>query len=136
MPTIVIIDQMHPSIIPSLELLGYKVDYRPEITRAQLTRVIGNYQGLIVRSKTTIDQELLDSAQGLQFVGRAGAGVDNLAEDLIRDRGIHIINAPEGNRDSLGEHLTGMLLSLLHRIDEAGNSIRAGQWDREAFRGV
>ena len=135
MSTIVIIDRMHPSIIPSLESLGYKVDYRPDITRPELKRIIGNYQGLIVRSKTTIDQELLDSAQGLQFVGRAGAGVDNLAEDIIRDRGIHIVNAPEGNRNSLGEHLTGMLLSLLHRINEAGNSIRAGQWDREAFRG-
>jgi D-3-phosphoglycerate dehydrogenase len=136
MSAIVIIDQMHPSIIPQLESLEYHIDYQPEINRQQLERIIGKYQGLIVRSKTVIDRDLLEKTTKLQFVARAGAGVDNLEEDAIRQRGIHIINAPEGNRDTLGEHVVGMLLNMLHRISEASNSVRMGHWDREGFRGT
>jgi len=127
---------MHPSIVSQLEALGYHIDYRPEINREQLERSIGNYQGLIVRSKTVIDRALLEETTELQFVARAGAGVDNLEEDAIRQRGIHIINAPEGNRDTLAEHMVGMLLCLLHGIFEASNSVRMGHWDREGFRGT
>lgn len=126
---------MHPSIIPGLESLGFLVDYQPQIERNQLLEVIHNYQGLIVRSKTNIDGQLLQHAGKLRFVARAGAGVDNLDERLIRKKGIHIINAPEGNRDSLAEQVIGMLLSLLHRITQSHESIRQGNWDREAFRG-
>jgi len=136
MSAIIIIDHMHPSIVAQLESLGYHVDYQPEINRQQLEGSIGNYQGLIVRSKTIIDRALLEETTKLQFVARAGAGVDNLEEDIIRQRGIHIVNAPEGNRDALGEHMVGMLLNILHRIFEAGNSVRMGKWDREGFRGT
>jgi D-3-phosphoglycerate dehydrogenase len=127
---------MHPSIVSQLESLGYNIDYQPEIKRQQLERRIGKYQGLIVRSKTVIDRALLEKTTELQFVARAGAGVDNLEEDAIRERGIHIINAPEGNRDALGEHMVGMLLSILARISEASSSVRTGHWDREGFRGT
>lgn len=127
---------MHPSIVSQLESLGYHVDYQPEINRQQLEGKICNYQGLIVRSKTVIDRALLEETTELQFVARAGAGVDNLEEDIIRQRGIHIVNAPEGNRDTLGEHMVGMLLNILHGIFEAGNSVRMGKWDREGFRGT
>ena len=127
---------MHPSIIPQLKLLGYKVDYEPEITREQLKGIIKNYHGLIVRSKTIIDQALLEGASLLQFVARAGAGVDNLDEGYIRKRGVQIINAPEGNRDSLGEHVIGLLLNLMHKISSANHSIKMNMWDREAFRGT
>ena len=127
---------MHPSIVSQLESLGYNIDYQPEIKRQQLERRIGKYQGLIVRSKTVIDRALLEKTTELQFVARAGAGVDNLEEDAIRERGIHIINAPEGNRDALGEHMVGMLLSILARISEASSSVRMGHWDREGFRGT
>ena len=136
MSNIIIIDQMHPSIVSQLESLGYNIDYQPEINRQQLERRIGKYQGLIIRSKTVIDRGLLEKTTELQFVARAGAGVDNLEEDAIRERGIHIINAPEGNRDALGEHMVGMLLSILARISEASSSVRMGHWDREGFRGT
>ena len=136
MPVIIIIDEMHPGIIPQLESLGYQVDYQPEITRQQLKAKLQNYQGLILRSKTEIDRELLQLATNLQFVARAGAGVDNLDHSELAARGLHIINAPEGNRDSLGEHMVGMLLSLLHRISRADTAIRTGIWDRERFRGT
>ena len=127
---------MHPSIIPQLESLGYQVEYQPEIDRATLLEKIDRYFGLIVRSKTIIDGRLLRNAQRLRFVARAGAGVDNLDESVIKDRGIHMINAPEGNRDSLGEHVVGMLLNLLHNISTSNQAIRQGHWDREGFRGT
>ncbi len=127
---------MHPSIIPQLESLGYSVDYQPDISRKHLATIIHKYQGLIVRSKTSIDGPLLETANRLQFVARAGAGVDNLDERLLMKRKIQIINAPEGNRDSLAEHVMGMLLSMLHRIKESDDAIRKGIWDREAFRGT
>jgi len=136
MEKIIIIDEMHPGIIPQLESLGFHVDYQPQIDRAVLLEKIDGYYGLIVRSKTVIDSSLLDSAQSLRFVARAGAGVDNLDESAIRNRNIQIINAPEGNRDALAEHVVGMLLNLLHHISAANEAMRYGQWDREAFRGM
>ena len=135
MPSIIIIDQMHPSLIPGLESLGFEVSYQPEITRGQLWQIISKFQGLIVRSKTSIDHELISQASNLKFVARAGAGVDNLDESTLRLRGIHILNAPEGNRDSLAEHLMGMLLSTLHQIHRSHQALSNGRWDREAFRG-
>lgn len=131
----IIIDKMHPGIITQLESLGYKADYEPEIDRDQLMAVIHNYQGLILRSKTTIDQALIERADSLQFVARAGAGLDNLHMDLLLEKGIQVINAPEGNRDSLGEHTVGMLLNLLHKLLPADRSVRSGNWFREAYRG-
>lgn len=127
---------MHPDIVPLLESLGYRVDYQPSIQREQLKHRINKYQGIIVRSKTTIDKNLLESAGNLQFVARAGAGVDNIDENALVEQGIHIVNAPEGNRDSLGEHVVGMLLNMLHRIGPADTAIREGQWDREGWRGI
>jgi D-3-phosphoglycerate dehydrogenase len=133
--SIIIIDTLHHSIVPQLESMGYNVDYQPDIDRELLIKIIHQYQGLILRSKTKIDGPLLKLAGKLQFVARAGAGVDNLDERLIRENGIRIINAPEGNRDSLAEHVMGMLLSLLHRISESDTAVRQGVWDREAARG-
>ena len=123
-------------MLAGLGSLGYSVDYQPRITREQLASIIHKYQGLIVRSKTNIDSELLKNANSLRFVARAGAGVDNLDEKLIKEKGIHILNAPEGNRDSLAEQVTGMLLALLHNISVSHESMRQGIWDREAFRGT
>jgi len=134
MASVIIIDEMHPSIVDQLSA-DYQVDYRPDIQRDELLDILAAYQGLIVRSKTVIDHELLERASSLQFVARAGAGVDNLDEKAIEARGIRIINAPEGNRDSLGEHMVGMLLNLLHRINAAHQAVVGGTWDREAFRG-
>ncbi len=136
MSSIIIIDKMHPSIVPGLERLGYQVDYRPDITRGQLLMEIRSYLGLVVRSKTVIDEELLDAAVNLRFVARAGAGVDNLDQEALNRRDITIVNAPEGNRDSLAEQVTGMLLNMLHRISAAHDAMRNGIWDREGFRGT
>ncbi|MGB3586477.1 MAG: NAD(P)-dependent oxidoreductase [Tunicatimonas sp.] len=131
-----IVDKMHESIVPLLKDIGYKADYHPQITRQEVLNIVGSYEGIIVRSKLKIDQEFIDLAHQLQFVGRAGAGLDQLDEVALRARNIHILNAPEGNRDALGEHAIGMLLNLLNHINRADQQVRKGIWDREGNRGI
>ncbi|WMN11715.1 NAD(P)-dependent oxidoreductase [Marivirga salinae] len=133
---ILVIDEMHESITPLLNELNLEVDYMPKINREEIISIIGDYEGLIVRSKTYIDAELLQNTNKLKFVARAGAGVDNVEVNELEKRNIHLINAPEGNRDALAEHTMGMLLSLFNKINLADQEVRNGKWDREGNRGV
>lgn len=132
---ILIIDEMHPSIIPLLEDAGYHVEYQPKIQRAAILELIPQYHGLIIRSKTPMDRPLLERATNLQFIGRAGAGLDQIDLDYLAERGIQLHNAPEGNRDAVGEHAIGALLSLFNHIKKADLEVRKGIWDREGNRG-
>jgi len=135
MKTCLIIDLMHESIIPMLAEIGWQADYRPDIRRDEIMRIIHQYQGLIVRSKTEIDREIIDRAGQLRWIGRAGAGLDQLDVAALDEKGIRIVNAPEGNRDALGEHAITILLTLLNKVHIADREIRRGVWDREAMRG-
>ena len=132
---ILIVDHMHESIIEMLGDSGFRPDYRPEITRTEILNIIDQYAGIVVRSKTRIDKELVSKATNLQFVARAGAGIDNVDYQEISSRNIKLVNAPEGNRDALGEHTVGMLLTLLHKINIANREVKQGIWNREGNRG-
>ena len=132
---ILIVDDLHPAFKNRAGELGYQVDDRPEITRAETLAVISEYTGIAVRTKFRIDQELIDAAPGLKFVARAGAGLDNIDEAYAKIKGIALVNAPEGNRDALGEHAVSLLLSLLNNLRKADIEIRNGIWDREGNRG-
>lgn len=132
---VLLIDEMHLSILGLLEKEGFQVTYSPEITRAQLLEQIGNYEGLIIRSKTPMDRELLEKATRLQFIGRAGAGLDQLDLDYLKKRGVHLFHAAKGNRDAVAEHTLGGILALFNHLVEADQQIRKGVWDREGNRG-
>ncbi len=132
---ILIIDEMHLSIIPLLEGMGYEVDYRPEIQRPEIMELIAQYQGLIIRSKTPMDRLLLEKASNLRFICRAGAGLDQIDLDYLSEKRIQLYNAPEGNRDAVGEHAIGGLLALFNHINKADQEVRKGIWDREGNRG-
>lgn len=132
---ILIIDEMHPSIIPLLEKEGFRVDYRPDILRSEIEEVIHGYHGLLIRSKTTMDRSLLEKASQLQFIGRAGAGLDKIDLDYLEERGISLYNAPEGNRDAVAEHAIGMLLALFNHLPRADRQVRQKIWNREQNRG-
>jgi len=136
MKTCLIIDLMHESITPLLKEISWEADYRPDITRAEIINIISRYEGLIVRSKTSIDREIIDRAEKLRWIGRAGAGLDQLDVEALEQRGIQVVNAPEGNRDALGEHALAILLTLLNKVHIADRDIRRGIWDREAMRGT
>ncbi|MFN6945573.1 MAG: 2-hydroxyacid dehydrogenase [Cytophagaceae bacterium] len=132
---ILIVDDMHSSILPMLEELGLEADYRPDIGRADILACIERYDGLIVRSKTKVDSELLNKASALKLIARAGAGLDQISVEEAIERKIHLINASEGNRDALGEHALGILLTLMNKIQIADRQVRQGVWDREGNRG-
>jgi D-3-phosphoglycerate dehydrogenase / 2-oxoglutarate reductase len=133
---ILIVDEMHPGILPGLEAIHCVADYLPGIRREEIIEKIGDYTGIIIRSKTALDREILERAVCLRFIARAGAGVEKIDEEICRTRDIRILNAPEGNRDALGEHAVGMLLALLNKMHSADLQIREGIWDREGNRGV
>ncbi|SDJ77108.1 D-3-phosphoglycerate dehydrogenase [Catalinimonas alkaloidigena] len=130
-----IIDQMHESIVPLLRNLGIEADYQPDYQRADLLASLPAYEGLIVRSKTRIDEEVLQHAEKLRFIGRAGAGLDLIDEPAVARRGIALAHAAEGNRDAVGEHTLAMLLTLMNRIAWADREVRAFAWHRERNRG-
>lgn len=132
---ILIVDDLHPVFKARAEQLGYEVDDLPKITRAETLAAISGYDGIAVRTKFKIDRELMEAAPGLKFVARAGAGLDNIDEAYAKERNIQLINAPEGNRDALGEHAVGLLLSLINNLRKSDIEIRNGIWDREGNRG-
>jgi D-3-phosphoglycerate dehydrogenase / 2-oxoglutarate reductase len=135
MMKILIIDEMHLSILDMLEREGFQVTYSPKITRAEIIDQVSEYEGLIIRSKTPMDRELLEKATRLKFIGRAGAGLDQIDLDYLADRGVKLFHAAKGNRDAVAEHAVGGLLALLNHIPKADQEVRKGIWDREGNRG-
>lgn len=130
-----IVDYMHESIEQDLLDIGVQSDYQPTITREEILNIISDYEGLIVRSKVKVDEDLVAHADKLLFVGRAGAGIDNLDEEILAEKNIAIFNAPEGNRNAVGEQCLGMLLSLMNNVVKADKEVRNLEWDREGNRG-
>ena len=130
-----IVDELHDNIHSLLQGVGIEYTYEPTITRKEIIRILPNYEGLSIRRKTRVDQELISTAN-LKYIARAGAGVDNLDEDFLIANGIEILNAPEGNRDSVGEHTIGLILNLLHNLHQANDEVREKQWHREPNRGL
>jgi len=117
------------------QTLGYSCDYRPTIKPDEALQILGDYAGLVVRSKLNMNKQFLDAGKCLRFICRAGAGIDHIDEAYAAEKGITLINAPEGNMDAVGEHAVGMLLSLMNNFAIADAQIRAGNWLREANRG-
>ena len=129
-----IVDRLHESIHTLLEQRGIYFDYKPDITREEIKNILSAYDGLIIRTKTRVDADLLKGSK-LKYIARAGAGIDNIDEAFINAQGIAIMNAPEGNRDSVGEHTIGLILSLLHNLHKGNDEVRDGIWAREENRG-
>ena len=132
---ILIADYLHPVFKEEVEKLGFECHDMPMISREETLKIIRDYTGIAIRTKFLIDREVIDAGNNLKFIARAGAGMDNIDEEYAVSKGIHCINAPEGNRDAVGEHVIGMLLSLLNKVRNGDQQIRNGVWDREANRG-
>ncbi|MDH5397292.1 MAG: NAD(P)-binding domain-containing protein [Cyclobacteriaceae bacterium] len=130
-----IVDKMEPSLLEGLAGCGITPVYLPDLDRQGIIDKIKDVEGLIIRSKTRVDKEVIDVARSLRFVARAGAGTDNIDDRELAARNIALLNAAEANRDALGEHTIGLILALLNNIVRANNQIKEGQWLREANRG-
>lgn len=132
---ILIVDDLHEIILEKFQDAGISYDYQPTITRAETEMIIHNYTGLIIRSKFQVDREFIDLASNLKLIGRSGAGMDNIDEGYATSKNIILLSANEGNCDAVGEHMIGMLLSLMNNLNRSNREIRNGQWLREKNRG-
>lgn len=132
---ILIVDDIHEVLLHRLGQAGVSYDYQPHITRLEAEKIIGNYEGLVIRSKFQVDRDFLALASNLQLIGRAGAGMDNIDAACAQEKGITLISANEGNRDAVAEHMIGMLLNLMNNMQRADQQIRSGLWLREENRG-
>ena len=113
-----------------------ELDARPDIEPAELKSVIGDYDAVIVRSRTTLTAEILESAGRLKVIGRAGVGVDNIDVDFATRRGIIVLNAPGGNVMSVAEHTLALILAMVRTIPQADASLARGEWKRSKFKGI
>ncbi len=132
---ILFIDTAHPELTSLLENSGFICNYYDEYNREDYKRIANKYIGIIVRSKVKLDKDFLKHCTNLRFIGRVGAGMENIDVEYARRMNIECLNAPEGNRDAVGEHALGMLLSLFNRLLIADTEVRKGIWIREDNRG-
>ncbi len=130
------LDTNHPLLIEQFEQLGFQNDEDYTSKKGDIEKIVNAYDGLIIRSRFTIDSSFLDKASNLKFIGRVGAGLENIDEDYAKKKGIFLVAAPEGNRNAVGEHALGMLLSLFNKLNKADQEVRHGKWDREGNRGI
>lgn len=130
------IDNNHQLLIEQLNDLGFTNDEDYKSSKSEIEAKISNYDGIIIRSRFSIDKTFLDAAKCLKFIGRVGAGLENIDCDYASAKGVTLFNAPEGNRNAVGEHSLAMLLSLFNKLNKADKEVRQGKWLREANRGL
>ena len=132
---ILLIDTLHSSFKSSLEQQGFVCDEGYSLSKDEVLSIIEKYNGVAIRSRFKIDADFLSKASHLNFIARAGAGMENIDEKAASKYGIQLLNAPEGNRDAVGEHAIGMLLALTNHLLRVDNEVRKGIWKREENRG-
>ena len=134
---ILVTEDIHQIYFDELASANILVDDRSNInSRDDLKALLPLYDGMLVRSKFFVDEELIAGAKNLKLIARAGAGMDNIDEIYCQENNITLINAPEGNRDAVAEHVIGMLLNLMRHISKSNAEIKNGIWLREENRGI
>ncbi len=136
MPKVLISDKLSPAAIEIFRTRGIEVDVKTGLSPAELRAIIGEYDGLAIRSATKVTKELLDAAPRLKVVGRAGIGVDNVDVKSATARGVVVMNTPYGNAITTAEHAIAMMFALARQIPEASASTKAGKWEKNRFMGV
>ncbi|HNP48238.1 MAG TPA: 2-hydroxyacid dehydrogenase [Bacteroidia bacterium] len=132
---ILFIDTVHPYLWNSLQEAGHECVEGYTLSRDELMQQVSFYDGLVIRSRIQLDKEILSAAHRLRFIARAGAGMESIDVECAQSKNIACLNSPEGNRDAVGEHAVGMLLSLMNNLNKADREVRNGSWEREGNRG-
>ena len=132
---IAILDKVHPLIEEDFCKQGWQCVNLFEVSRDELKKTIHLYHGIILRSRIKMDEDFLKEATSLKFIGRPGAGLENVDLDYCASKDIQVFRSPEGNRDALAEHTIGMILSLFNNLKRADTEVRKGVWLREENRG-
>jgi D-3-phosphoglycerate dehydrogenase len=129
------IDSNHPLLWEQLVATGFQNEVDFTSSKDAIEAKIQNYHGIVIRSRFKIDKNFIDKATNLQFIARVGAGLESIDCEYATTKGIQLIAAPEGNRNAVGEHALGMLLSLFNNLNKADKEVKKGQWNRESNRG-
>lgn len=130
------LDTNHPLLLEQFAQLGFENHEDYLSSKEEVEKKIHLYDGVIIRSRFTLDQQFLDKATNLKFIGRLGAGLENIDAQYAKQKDVFLASAPEGNRNAVGEHTLGMLLSLMNKMTKANREVKKGKWDREGNRGV
>ncbi len=133
---VLFIDIVHPILEERLTKAGYTCIDATEFSQKECETAITDASGIVIRSRFRMDASFLSHAKQLKFIARSGAGMENIDEDYCQKNNITLYNAPEGNRNAVGEHALGMLLSLFNRLHLANSEVKNGKWDREGNRGI
>ena len=138
MPKVLISDALSPAAVQIFKDRGIEVDFQPALgkDKEKLAELIGNYDGLAIRSATKVSAKILEKAKNLKVIGRAGIGVDNVDIPAATARGVIVMNTPFGNSITTAEHAISLMLALARQIPEADASTRAGKWEKNKFMGV
>lgn len=136
MSKVLVSDYVSDDGIKILEKEGFEVTYDYKLSREEFLNIIGDYDGIIVRSFTELDKEALDKAKKLKVIGRAGTGYDNIDLAEASKKGIIVFNTPNGNTISAAEHTMALLLALSRNVPQANQALYKGIWDRKKYNGV
>ncbi|UYQ93273.1 NAD(P)-binding domain-containing protein [Chitinophaga horti] len=134
MKQVLITAKVNPYLINELEQKGYTVIYQPAVTYDEVTAQIGQVDGMIVTTRIKVDKAMLDKASRLQWIGRLGSGMELIDVPYAESKGIKCVSSPEGNADTVGEQVVGMLICLLHNLLKSNLELREGIWERDGNR--
>src|SRR6201747_2736673 len=137
-PKVLISDALSPAAVQIFKDRGIDVDFQPNLgkDKDKLAEIVGNYDGLAIRSGTHVTTKIIDNTKNLKVIGRAGIGVDNVDIPAATARGIIVMNTPFGNSITTAEHAISLMLALARQIPEADRSTQAGKWEKNKFMGV
>ncbi|MEM1351598.1 MAG: NAD(P)-dependent oxidoreductase, partial [Pseudomonadota bacterium] len=137
-PKVLISDKLSAAAVQIFKDRGIDVDFQPDVgkDKEKLAQIIGDYDGLAIRSATKVTEKIIAAATNLKVIGRAGIGTDNIDKDAASKKGIIVMNTPFGNMITTAEHAVAMMFAVARQIPEASASTHAGKWEKSKFMGV
>src|SRR5271165_5086626 len=135
-PRVLISDKLSPAAVAIFKERGVEADVKPGLDKDELVKIIGDYDGLAIRSATKVTAKLLEHAKKLKVIGRAGIGVDNVDVPAATARGVIVMNTPFGNSVTTAEHAIALMFALARELPAADASTQAGKWEKNRFMGV
>src|SRR6187549_54544 len=137
-PRVLISDALSPAAVQIFRDRGIEVDFQPKLgaDKDKLAELVGDFDGLAIRSATKVSSKILEKAKNLKVIGRAGIGVDNVDIPAATARGVIVMNTPFGNSITTAEHAISLMMALARQIPEADRSTQSGKWEKTKFLGV